>query len=263
MTYCEYAPHPALAPFVDRFWSNAGTLGLARSASRILPDGCIDVVVDLEDGARAHVVGAMTSAMVLEPAAELCLLGVRFRPGGATSFLGSSAAELTDRVTDACDLGRPWLDRIRELEACTLPSAVRALQTVLLAGLSAAPAPDLRVAHVVSALFAPEPPSIANLAQDLGWSRQHLARTLKEQVGVSPVQLARVARLQRALDALQRRAYASLAQAALQLGYFDQAHLARDFRELAGITPREAASSAGSIFPIHSLLGDYSSAHQQ
>jgi AraC-like DNA-binding protein len=57
------------------------------------------------------------------------------------------------------------------------------------------------------------------------------------------------------VDELQRRPNASLAQAAVELGYFDQAHLCRDFRELVGLTPRAVRAAARTIFPIRSLLG--------
>jgi AraC-like DNA-binding protein len=55
---------------------------------------------------------------------------------------------------------------------------------------------------------------------------------------------------------LQRGAGNGLADAALDLGYFDQAHMARDFHALAAVTPVEAAAGVGSIFPIRSLFAD-------
>jgi AraC-like DNA-binding protein len=73
-------------------------------------------------------------------------------------------------------------------------------------------------------------------------------------VGVGPKQLARVARMQRSVDHLQRDVEReTLAGAAAELGYFDQAHMARDFRELAGLAPRDIRAARGSIFPIRSL----------
>ena len=71
----------------------------------------------------------------------------------------------------------------------------------------------------------------------------------RRHVGVSPKQLARVARLQRTLLALHDVPLAQLASAA---GYYDQAHMTNDFSELAGVTPAEARDSV-SIFPIRSL----------
>ena len=55
--------------------------------------------------------------------------------------------------------------------------------------------------------------------------------------------------MQRTIIALQDAPHVPLAGAAVALGYFDQAHMAKDFRELAGATPREAVS----IFPIRSI----------
>ena len=66
--------------------------------------------------------------------------------------------------------------------------------------------------------------------------------------------LVRVGRLQRAVLALQARTGTSLAQTALDVGYFDQAHMCRDFRELVGLSPSVVRAAAGTIFPIHSLL---------
>ncbi len=82
--------------------------------------------------------------------------------------------------------------------------------------------------------------SVADLAADLGWSRQHLARRFRAEFGAGPKLAARILRFERARKLLQapppRR---PLAEIALDCGFFDQAHLNRDFTELAGCTPTE------------------------
>ena len=83
--------------------------------------------------------------------------------------------------------------------------------------------------------------------------RDELGRAFRHQIG-GPKQFGRVARLQRAVGELQRGRNLSLATAAVRLGYFDEAHMDRDFRELVGVTPLTARASAGSIFPIRSLF---------
>jgi AraC-like DNA-binding protein len=60
--------------------------------------------------------------------------------------------------------------------------------------------------------------------------------------------------LQRAVVTLQTRPGTTLAQAALDVGYFDQAHMCRDFRALVGLSPSGVRAAAGTIFPIRSLL---------
>jgi AraC-like DNA-binding protein len=220
----------------------------------ILPDGCIDLILDLTRG-NAGIVGAMTRAVVFDPKKPVRSEAVRFRPGGAVPFFGVSADELTDRVVESTEIiGARWLAPAFLDEFAFLGEAVRMLERCLLGRLQAIRAPDPIVAYAVSRLFGPAPPSIATLSRQTGWSRQHLGRVFRSQVGVTPKQLSRVARLQRAIDDLQRGRAASLADLALRLGYFDQAHMARDFRELAGVTPLIARASADSIFPIRSLF---------
>lgn len=79
---------------------------------------------------------------------------------------------------------------------------------------------------------------IGPLADQIGWSRQHLARQFGAEFGLSPKLAARITRFERAKTMLQRTpSFVTIAQIAATCGYYDQAHLNRDFAELAGCSP--------------------------
>lgn len=76
---------------------------------------------------------------------------------------------------------------------------------------------------------------IEEVAREVGWSRRHLAGRFRAETGLAPKAAARVIRFEAACDRLRGPARPPLAQVAADAGYVDQAHLARDFRDLAGI----------------------------
>ena len=80
---------------------------------------------------------------------------------------------------------------------------------------------------------------IGALAGELGCSRKHLIAQFREQVGLPPKMVARILRFRGVLESLERGNGTRLAEVAQECGYYDQAHLNRDFREFAGITPTE------------------------
>ncbi len=82
---------------------------------------------------------------------------------------------------------------------------------------------------------------VADLATELGCSRKHLAARFREHVGLPPKLVARMLRFRRASDLLGASG-TSLAELAAVCGYYDQAHLDRDFRDFAGTTPTAYAS---------------------
>lgn len=80
--------------------------------------------------------------------------------------------------------------------------------------------------------------TVADLSRRIGWTRQHLTRRFADEFGLSPKRAARVVRFDRARRMLQAGpSVASIAQVAKACGYFDQAHLTRDFVALAGCPP--------------------------
>lgn len=76
---------------------------------------------------------------------------------------------------------------------------------------------------------------VESVAARLGVTARHLRRVFVEAVGIGPKEFARTVRLQRALrQSVTSRDWGRIAADA---GYYDQAHLAGDFRELMGMTP--------------------------
>ncbi len=79
--------------------------------------------------------------------------------------------------------------------------------------------------------------SVTDLAAQVGWSRQHLRSRFADEFGLSPKLAARVIRFERARRMLQHPPGRAIADAAAACGYYDQAHLNRDFAQLAGCSP--------------------------
>ncbi len=90
---------------------------------------------------------------------------------------------------------------------------------------------------------------VSDLAAQTGWSGRHLTSRFRAEIGLTPKAAARVIRFHRARQLLVRQllvrqvaaagSAARLADLAATCGYFDQAHLAREFRALAGCPPSQ------------------------
>lgn len=79
---------------------------------------------------------------------------------------------------------------------------------------------------------------LADLAAVAGLSVYHFAREFKRTVAVSPHSYVTRRRVEKAQEMLARTDL-PLSDVALASGFFDQSHLARHFREFAGVTPAE------------------------
>jgi AraC-like DNA-binding protein len=76
------------------------------------------------------------------------------------------------------------------------------------------------------------------LMDETGWSRRLVTERFRRQLGLAPKAYARIVRFQRAVVLLQGVRHGhTLADVAIESGYYDQSHLTRDFVALAGCTP--------------------------
>jgi AraC-like DNA-binding protein len=103
--------------------------------------------------------------------------------------------------------------------------------------------------------------AIAELAGETGWSDRHLRSRFRAETGLGPKEAARVIRFDRVRRLLQERAAAgrplALADLAATGGYFDQAHLDREFRQLAGCPPTTWLAAEGMTAPGRPLAEEF------
>jgi AraC-like DNA-binding protein len=214
----------------------------AGAAYPVLPDGCMDLL--WADG-RLLVAGPDTHAHI--PASDLGarFAGVRFAPGTAPAILGVPAHELRDRRVELGDLwGGAAARRLAERIESAADVAAE-LEAVALRRAAGAGPPDPRLSAVVRHLQTGG--TVAGAADAVGLGARQLHRRSLDAFGYGPKTLARVLRLQRALTLV--RAGVPYAGAALAAGCADQAHLAREMRDLAGITLGAYAALAKSETP--------------
>lgn len=236
--YREIHPSSALAPYVDTFWAwQDGD----DDAHRVLPDGCVDVIFSLHHGretdtSRLIAVGAMTRHLVYSRHGVSLLLGVRFRPGRATSFLGCPAAEITDLSPTLEELWGAGAMTLHEqlLEAPSLDERLRVLESALVRRRRSEP--DPLAAAAVDGLRQ-RPAAVATLAADLGISPRQLRRRFQAAVGLGPKRFSEIVRFQSALAAMLSHEADGWADLALATGYYDQAHMSNDFRRWTGLAP--------------------------
>lgn len=240
---------PARLPDVDRYlerpvpaaarglltcvWSRrvAATLAGGVPVARIVPDACVDVIWHRESGGL-FVAGPDTRAHVsaLSPGE---IVGVRFRPGRSPAGLGVPADALRDERPDLAQL---WPRRVAPLaEALAATGSTAQAQAVLgsavLAGVRADPDPG------VPALLrlAGDGVRVGAMADAIGLTERQLHRRCLAAFGYGAKVLQRVLRFDRAMRLA--RGGAALADVAYRAGYADQAHLSREVRGLAGVSP--------------------------
>jgi AraC-like DNA-binding protein len=80
---------------------------------------------------------------------------------------------------------------------------------------------------------------IADLVGELGCSNRHLVTRFREQIGLPPKTIGRLMRFRAAVSRLELDDGRRFAEIAQSCGYYDQAHLNREFRQLAGTSPGE------------------------
>ena len=206
-------------------WERAVEPGQRRT--RILPDGCLDVIWD---GRRLFVAGPDSTARWHEEEPAGRYVGLRCSGGSGPALLGVPADEVRDRTPDLSDLGDAR--QIRALAGRTATDPQASLEAWLV-DRAASWRLDPVGPRVVE--WAGAGTSVSEMAVRLGLTTRQLHRRCLSVFGYGARHLTRVLRLGRALE--EAGECRSLARIAALSGYADQAHLCREVRDLVGTTP--------------------------
>ncbi len=246
--YTEWPAPAGLRQAIACLWAQVTPEGSPRRGL-VLPDACTDLI--WEPGRGAYVAGPDTGPAPTEMPGGTIIIGVRFRPAAGGPALGVPLSELRDQRVDLSELRRSVARRLPgTLDPDT--AVVRALGVA--AGLVADSAPDRALAWAAELLEDPQART-EEVAGQIGLSERQLRRRCHDAVGYGPKTLQRVLRFRRFVAQIDAAAghprgpAGDLATIAARAGYSDQAHLTRECRALAGLTPAALARQrvAGSV----------------
>ena len=254
MNYQVYTPSPELQPFVKCFWSLDDDAKKDLIKQRVLPDGCMEMIFHygnpyrqyFADGSsitqpRSFLFGQITKYIEIAPTGKSGIISARFLPDGITPFITLPVSTLENKAVSLTEIfiddGKKLEERV--INANDTQERIILIETFLLSKLSEQPAIDAITKSCVDVIFQSQGQiGLAALADKMNIHRRNMERKFTSVIGMSPKQLARVARLQAALKMIQQKKFNSLTEIAYENGYFDQAHFIKDFKEFTGMSPK-------------------------
>jgi AraC-like DNA-binding protein len=258
MIFLEKTPSAVLAPWVRLFWYCKAP-GVAHGRERVLPNGCIQIVLNLsgdsltdcrDDGAvsgrvaRAIVVGARGRYEVIDTSDLAELAGIVIRPGGFAGLFRERADLFFEQ---SISLESVWLepglvDGLREADSPE--EKLCRLERALIRLVRRDACRSEMVDHAFY-LFRKRNLSVAACARSVGVSERRLSQVFREEVGLAPKMWCRIHRFQAAMRALHAGVDVPWSELALRCGYYDQSHFANDFRAFSGIDPTTYSALRG------------------
>lgn len=256
MLFLARKPHPPLDRWVECLWlAECGPDYFGTE--KIFPHGAAELIVNLSRPQRllnkddpsqateyreAWVSGGQRSFLVVESTQDYKAVGIRFRPGGAYPFLRMPMIEFTDQVVELDQLWGRSVGLLRErlLEAVTPEAKFASIERFLLKLLRRERIEHRVVDYALARIGGDRnegPFLIDDLIRELGVSSRHLRRLFQRHVGLGPKLVTRILAFQRVLGHFESAVGPRLTDISHLYGYYDQAHMIRDFKAFAGVSP--------------------------
>lgn len=246
-------PKPPLGRLVESIWYARGTIPYTRE--KIAPTGSTVAVFVLADpiistpdngsgtplcSNTGFLIGPHDRPVINEPTGETFAIGIIGTSVGCQGIFGVEPTTLRGRSVDLLQAWPPAAGLRKAMAAASTPDAMLDILEAHLSENHTLHAPGFdRCERAVAALNREPVRPIADIADELGVSHGHLDREFKRVVGMTPRTLARLLRMRRLLAGIDVWGTVAWTKLAHDLGWFDQAHLIRDFKRHTGVTPSQ------------------------
>jgi AraC-like DNA-binding protein len=268
MQLIRYRPGPPLDRYIECFWWSHRDEP-QHHTEYMLPSGGTQLLFAMHEtpilcgtpgsgssiawsGSIVH--GPQSSYYVAGPKPKGGCAGVSFRPGAGGAVLGVSMAELADRHVPLDAIwGTRGIDLYDRVASATEPKEVfRILDQALSERIHRPLLIHPAIAHALASRDAagPSPARVAEVQRASGFSSRHFIALFRSAVGLNPKRYYRIRRFNCAVRSMAAGGGHGLGDIAAAAGYSDQAHLSREVREFAGVSPTQYRPS-GADRPLH------------
>lgn len=266
------APHDK---FVDCFIYFKGYMP-EHSIERVVPDGHVYLIFELDNFTRStydndslepnqHFTKCWLSGLQKNyisisalPGSEMFV--IKFKPGGAITFLHKALDEISDSVIPAEQVFGEEVLGLREklYSAKTSKDKFKLAEQFLSERFDSDFLPDGSIYKAIDSIQCdPEfmETSMMKLIEESGFSKKHFIDLFKKSVGVTPKYFQRILRFNCILPKVQKQSDISWPQISAACGFYDQAHFIREFRQFSGYNPesfltKQKGHGEVNFFPI-------------
>jgi len=245
--YREYLPDKALQPYVACYWTVEFDASNDRKLHRIIPDGCVDIIFDLNAPSfskGAMLAGLMASYETMDLTESCFSFGIRFFSDQAWPFIGYSVSELSGNAVSLEDV---WgaeaglvVERVQEA-AGSVQAMIGLVESILFGKLGRLPYPEHQLLRsAMQHLYASRGLlSVRTLAEKLSYSERTVRRMFRKEFGMGPKEIASIIQFQNLLQELHKGASLRFSDTAIKSGYYDQPHFIHMFKRFYGLTPHQ------------------------
>lgn len=234
--YKEYIC-PSLEQYIMCIWSMNSYQELQQSVTNvILPDGCIDLIVDFSNQ-EIYFSGTSKATLNFPLLGKIDFIGIRIKPGVFYNIFNVSCKKVMDTLIPYNQIEREYeLDKILELD--TYGQRIDFLTNYFSSKVSTIKF-DVLTEKILALSQKTETKSITEVAQYFEYSTRQLNRIFKDRCGVSAKVFLNIIRLHTSLNLLIHNQRTKLTELAQESGFYDEAHFIKEIKKYCGISPTD------------------------
>ncbi|HKK42772.1 MAG TPA: helix-turn-helix domain-containing protein [Bacteroidales bacterium] len=272
MFYKVFSPPPFLKPFIHSIQVMEVSKSVNSGGHKIVPYGFAGLIMHYKDPClqtdrvngtrllpRIFIAGLTDQPVIIEGLGNIGTIAVNFYPSGLYHFLKTPSHELINVSVDACHLLGPGTERlIDDIQSITdIINKVKRVNHFLVERFTySVIRRNMQIEYAQKKIISSGGDvNITDLAASAGISLSSLERNFRKQTGFTPKYYAKIMRFNHVFRLLQSGKSTSWQDIVYECGYYDQAHLIREFSTFTGETPGEFFSNT------HLSVSFYSGKH--